>query len=79
MARPPQYERPDEEPTRDITAVKAAVKRLVPRDRAHLIAWMLLYYQDNGALFPLQPSRRRDRITLNGVDYWLSRVPKPRG
>jgi hypothetical protein len=76
MARPPQFERPDQELTRDITAVKAAVKHLIPDDRAHLIAWMLLYYRDDGSMYSQQISRRRDRITLNGVDYWLSRVPK---
>jgi desulfoferrodoxin (superoxide reductase-like protein) len=76
MARPPQFERPDEDLTRDITAVKVAIKHLVPKDRAHLIAWMLLYYEDDGAMFSPQLSRRRNRITLNGVEYWLSRVPK---
>ena len=54
MARPPQYER-DPDLTRDVTAVKAAVKRLTPEDRAQLLAWMLLYFQDDGMMF----SRRR--------------------
>jgi hypothetical protein len=72
MARPPQYERPDDS-TRDATAVKAAIKHLSPEDRARLIAWMLLYYQDDGAMFSPQISRRRDRITLNGTAFWLAR------
>jgi hypothetical protein len=37
---------------------------------------MLLYYQDDGAMFSPQIRRRRDRITLNAVEYWLARVPK---
>lgn len=74
MARPPQYER-QEDFTRDVTAVKAAIKHLDPSDRAQLIAWLLLYYQDNGAMFSRQISRRRDRITLNGTEFWLARVP----
>lgn len=75
MARPPQFERPDDL-TRDVTAVKVAVKHLAPQDRALLLAWLLLYYQDDGAMFSQQISRRRDRITLNGTEFWLARVPK---
>ncbi len=77
MARPPQFERPDD-PTRDVTAVKVAIKHLNPDDRALLIAWLLLYYQDDGAMFSPQITRRRDRITLNGTDFWLARVPRHR-
>jgi hypothetical protein len=75
MARPPQFERPDD-PTRDVTAVKVAIKHLNPNDRALLIAWMLLYYQDDGAMFSPQITRRRDRITLNDTEFWLARVPR---
>ena len=75
MARPPQYER-DPDLTRDVTAIKAAVKRLTPEDRAQLLAWMLLYFQDDGMMFSPQISRRRDRVTLNGTEFWLARVPK---
>ena len=74
MARPPQFERPDDL-TRDVTAVKVAIKHLAPNDRALLIAWMLLYYQDDGAMFSPQITRRRDCITLNGTEFWLARVP----
>jgi hypothetical protein len=74
MARPANYQRPDDL-TRDVTAVKVAIKHLSPEDRAFLIAWMLLYYQDDGAMFsPI--SRRRDRITLNGIEFWLARIPR---
>jgi hypothetical protein len=77
MARPPQYDRYPygDEPTRDATAVKAAIKHLAESDRARLLAWLCLYYQDTGALFSPQISRRRQRITLDGVEYWLVRVP----
>ncbi len=78
MARPPQFERPDD-PTRDVTAVKVAIKHLNPNDRALLIAWMLLYYQDDGAMFSPQITRRRDRIKLNGTEFWLARVPSRKG
>jgi hypothetical protein len=75
MARPPQYER-DPDLTRDVAAVKAAVKRLTPEDRAQLIAWLLLYYQDDGSMFSPQITRRRQRIALDGAEYWLAQVPK---
>lgn len=75
MARPPGYERPDD-PTRDATAVKAAIKYLTPDDRARLLAWLLLYYDDRGMMFSQQISRRRSRITLDGIEFWLARVPK---
>jgi hypothetical protein len=75
MARPPQYER-DPDLTRDVVAVKAAIKRLTPEDRAGLIAWMLIYYQDDGSMFSPQISKRRERVVIGGTDYWLVRVPK---
>jgi hypothetical protein len=40
------------------------------------MAWMLLYYEDGGSLYSPQISRRRQRIALDGVEYWLVRVPK---
>ena len=61
MARPPQYER-DPDLTRDVTAVKAAVKRLTPEHRAQLIAWLLLYYRDDGAMWS-----RRSPSAGNGL------------
>jgi hypothetical protein len=75
MARPPQYER-SVDGTRDVTAVKVAVKHLAPDDRAHLMAWLLLYYDDAGAMFSPHTSRRRRRVTIDEIDYWLVRVPK---
>jgi hypothetical protein len=75
MARPPEYARPDE-PWGDSQAVRAAIKLLNPKARATLLAWLCLYYQDDGAMFSQQISRRRKRIALDGVEYWLVRVPK---
>jgi hypothetical protein len=75
MARPPQYDRPDDL-TRDVTAVKAAVKRLAPTDRAHLLAWLLLYYDDAGTMFSPQFSRRRKRLTIDAEEFWLVGLPK---
>lgn len=77
MARPPQYSR-DPEPWGDAQAVRAAIKRLSPEDRAHLLAWLCIYYDDRGAMFSPQISRRRQRIALDGIEYWLVRVPRVR-
>ena len=38
--------------------------------------WLLLYYEDSGSMFSPQISRRRKRIAIDGVEYWLVRVPK---
>jgi hypothetical protein len=75
MARPPQYERRDE-PWDDAKAVKAAIKRLSPEARAQTLAWLCLYYKDDGSMFSAQISQRRQRIAIDGVEYWIGRVPK---
>lgn len=75
MARPPQYAR-DEDVTRDVTATKVAIKHLTPTDRAQLLAWLCLYFRDDGSMFSAQITQRRQRIALDGVEYWLVRVPK---
>jgi hypothetical protein len=73
MARPPQFETPDP------ALVKESLKRLLPDDRARLMAWLLLYFDDLGSLYsPQIRSSRRQRITLNDVEYWLARIPKRR-
>jgi hypothetical protein len=75
MARPPQYER-DVEPWGDAQAARAALKHLSPEDRARLLAWLCVYYDDRGSMFAPHFSRRR--IALDGVEYWIVRVPKRR-
>ena len=77
MARLLQYER-QEEPWDDAKAVKAAIKRLSPEARAQTLAWLCLYYKDDGSMFSSQISRRRQRIAIDGVEYWLVRVPRTR-
>jgi hypothetical protein len=68
MAGPPRFERSDP------TVVKESVKRLAPDDRARLLAWLLLYFNDDGMMYSPQISRRRQRIALDGVEYWLVRL-----
>jgi hypothetical protein len=75
MARPPQFAR-EEQPWGDAQTVRAAIKRLSPEDRARTLAWLCLYYQDNGMMFSRQISRRRKRVTIDEVAYWLVRIPQ---
>lgn len=75
MARPPQFQR-DPDLTRDLTATKVAIKHLSDADRANLLAWLLIYFDDRGMMYSPQISRRRKRITLDGAEYWLVQVPK---
>lgn len=35
-----------------------------------------LYFNDEGMMYSPQISRRRQRITLDDVEYWLVRLPK---
>jgi hypothetical protein len=52
------------------------VKHLAEPDRAQLIASLMLYYNDEGGMWSPQISRRRKRVTIDGVEFWLVRVPK---
>jgi hypothetical protein len=73
MARPPQFAHDDDAPS--LAAVKATVKRLRPEDRAGLMTWLALYFDDRGDLFSPQITKRRDRVTIGGKEFWLVRVP----
>jgi hypothetical protein len=75
MARPPQFSR-DPDLTHDLTAVKVAIKHLSQPDRANLLAWLLIYFDDQGEILNPLISRRRKRLVVDGVEYWLVRVPK---
>jgi len=76
MARPPQFSYDGDDSPVSAATVKAMVKRLDEAGRALLLAWLCMYYQDDGKMFSPQISRRRKRITLDGAEYWLVRVPK---
>jgi hypothetical protein len=73
MARPPQFARDDDAPS--LAAVKSTIKQLRPEDRATLLAWLSLYYADDGLLFSPQITKKRDRVTIGGKDFWLVRIP----
>ncbi len=74
MARPPQFERQDDfQP--NLATLKDIV-RSTAAERANLLAWLLLYFDDRGELFSPQMRRGRQRIRLDDVGSWLAKVPK---
>lgn len=56
--------------------MKAMVKRLDETGRAMLLAWLCMYYADDGKMYSPQITRRRQRIAIDGVEFWLVRIPK---
>jgi hypothetical protein len=71
VARPPQFERrEDAEP--DFIAARAMAKRLSSADRAKLLAWLCLYYDDKGERWG---TLKRRRIAIDGHESWLVKIP----
>lgn len=61
---------------KDLEAVKAALKRLDGQHRAHVLAWLCMYFDDEGALFSPQLTKKRNRIELDGIEFFLVKVSK---
>jgi hypothetical protein len=76
MAGPPQFQYGDDGFPANVAAVKTTVKRLDDDGRAHLLAWLCMYYRNHGAMFSSQITGRRQRIALHGIGCWLVKVPK---
>jgi hypothetical protein len=70
MARPRQFER-EEDLTRDLTAVKAAIKRLAPADRANVLRWLCLYFDDRGERYN---TIKRRRVAIEGEEHWVVKI-----
>ena len=58
-----------------VDEAKAALKRLGDRERLLVLAWLCVYFDDDGALKSPQIQRKRRRIALDGIAYWLVRIP----
>jgi hypothetical protein len=56
--------------------VKDRIKLLHESDRSKLLAWLAYYYQDDGKMYPPQINRHRRRVTIDGDEFWLVRVPR---
>jgi len=75
MARPPQFAYPETE-SLAVAKAKAVLKELSPEARAHLMAWLVKFYGDTGMMFSPSISQGRKRVTIEGTEFWLVRVPK---
>ena len=71
-----RFQEIEEKARRDVDGAKAALKRLGDRERALLTAWLCKYFGDEGSMLSPQISKQRRTIVLDGVEYWLVRVPK---
>jgi hypothetical protein len=56
--------------------VTEALKRLGDDERVHVLAWLTLFYEDDGRM--RSPRARRRTITLDGVEYHLVRIVRKR-
>ena len=73
-----RFQEIEEKAKRDVDGAKNAMKRLGDRERAFLIAWLCKYFGDDGAMLSPKVSKQRRTVVLDGIEYWLIRVPKRR-
>jgi hypothetical protein len=74
MARLPQFAYPENE-SLAVSKIKASVKELSPEARAYVLAWLVKFYRDDGAMFFPSISQRRKRVTIDQETFWLVKVP----
>jgi hypothetical protein len=73
-----RYQEMEEKAARARDAAKVALKALRDRERAHLMMWLLKYFEDSGAMRSPQAGKPRRIIVIDGTEYWLAVVPKRR-
>jgi hypothetical protein len=59
-----------------VKKVTEALKRLGDDDRAFILSWLILYYEDDGRM--RSPRAHRKTITLDEVAYLLIRTSRRR-
>jgi len=65
-------------PNHDSLAVakaKQVIKDLSPEARAYVLAWMVKFYNDSGAMFSPQVTQNRRRVIIDDQAFWLVKVP----
>jgi hypothetical protein len=75
VARPSQFSSNLDDPEPDFVTVCNALKRLPAADRARILAWLCLYYDDEGRRYDVV---KRPRISIDGIETWLVKIPKRR-
>jgi hypothetical protein len=73
-----RYQEIEQQQRHDVNDAKAALKRLGDRERAFLITWLCKYFGDDGAMLSPQISKQRRSVVIDGVEFWLVRIPKRR-
>lgn len=71
-----RYQEIEERNRHDVDGAKTALKRLGDRERAFVLAWLCKFFNDEGAMFSPQISQQRRTIAIDGVEFWLVRVPR---
>ncbi len=74
MARPPFVEGRLDDVDPDARTIKTVLKRMPAAARVDVLTWLCLYYGSRGERF--EPGGRRRRVTIDGEDFWLVRIPK---
>ena len=64
----------DDPPT--LKAAKAMIKSRPEEDRSHLLKWLAHCFRNDGRMFSPQIRKARQRIVLDGNEYWLVALPK---
>lgn len=71
-----RYQETQEHRRHEVDGAKAVLKRLGDRERAFLISWLCKYFGDEGGMLSPQISKQRRTVVIDGVEFWLVRVPK---
>jgi len=66
----------EEKARHDVDGARALLKRLGDRERAFVIAWLCKYFGDEGSMLSPQISKQRRTVVIDGVEFWLVRIPK---
>ena len=71
-----RFQEIEERKSHDVDGAKAVLKALGDRERAFLIAWLCKYFDDEGVRLSPPAGKQRRTFTIDGVEFWLVRVPK---
>lgn len=71
-----RYQEIEAKAERELAEAKATLKRLPDRARAHILKWLLKFYEDNGAMRSPQAGKPRRTIVIDGAEFWLVKITR---
>lgn len=71
-----RYEEVRAKAERELAEAKAALKRLPDPARAHILKWLLKFYEDSGAMRSPQAGRPRRTIVIDDAEFWLVKIAR---